>query len=225
MLEYNRMLGSRALIVSFLGSGLLWYLTLYNGTDQKVAKLIVPISLVFSSWALAALWKKDLLKFHRKLPAAIGLIYFGFSMTLAIDLLTNYENFSRWNLLGVIFIIWSGDSFAYLVGSWIGKTKLFPSVSPNKTWEGTIGGGVFALITGFLYFYFKEINSASYWMILGVVIYIFGSLGDLVESSIKRFFNVKDSGNILPGHGGFFDRFDSFIFIWPFVYIIHYFLG
>ncbi len=225
MLEYNRMIHVRPLIISFIGSGLLWYLTIYQSDSEKVMRLVLPLAFLFSTWSLIALWKKDMLNVHNRMPSASALLYFGFNTTLVLDLLVNNPTFSRWSLLGIICIIWSSDSFAYLVGSKIGKTKLFPSVSPNKTWEGTLGGAFFAILTAMGVWYFTETKSLFFWSGTGLIVFIFGTYGDLVESSIKRKFGVKDSGNILPGHGGFFDRFDSFIFVWPFVYLVFEILG
>ena len=113
------------------------------------------------------------------------------------------------------------DSMAYLVGSRIGKTKLFPSVSPNKTWEGTLGAGIFTILAAFGICFLKTEFTLTFWLLGGIIIWIFGGYGDLVESQLKRYYKVKDSGNFLPGHGGFLDRFDSFIFVLPFVILLY----
>jgi phosphatidate cytidylyltransferase len=119
-------------------------------------------------------------------------------------------------LLGFFVIQWASDTGAYLAGSTFGKTKLFERISPNKTWEGAAGGAVIALGTGFLFAYFTE-SSILHWMVCSLLIVVFGTLGDLTESQIKRSTGVKDSGNILPGHGGILDRFDGVLFSAPFV--------
>ncbi len=119
-------------------------------------------------------------------------------------------------LLGFFVIQWASDTGAYLAGSAIGKTKLFERISPNKTWEGAIGGAVIALATGYLFAFFTE-SSILHWMTCSFLIVVFGTLGDLTESQIKRSTGVKDSGNILPGHGGILDRFDGVLFSAPFV--------
>ena len=111
---------------------------------------------------------------------------------------------------------WMNDTAAYIVGSQIGKTPLFPRISPKKTWEGTLGGLAGTLILAFLLNeYFEELILRD-WLILAILVGLFGSLGDLVESMLKRSFAIKDSGRLLPGHGGFLDRFDGFIFMLPF---------
>ncbi|MFC4652889.1 phosphatidate cytidylyltransferase [Lactococcus nasutitermitis] len=123
-----------------------------------------------------------------------------------------------------LFIVWSTDIGAYFVGKSVGKRKLIPSVSPNKTVEGSLGGIVSAVIVAvIMYFLYKtELPKIGYpKLILFTVIFsIVGQIGDLVESSIKRHFGVKDSGKILPGHGGILDRFDNLIFVFPIMHLL-----
>lgn len=118
--------------------------------------------------------------------------------------------------MGLLLLTWANDTFAYLIGSQIGKTPLFQRISPKKTWEGTIGGVGMTILTGFLIYKILGVLECSDWMILAGIVAVFGTLGDLIESMLKRSFNIKDSGNMLPGHGGFLDRFDAFIFHLPF---------
>ncbi len=99
-----------------------------------------------------------------------------------------------------------------------GRTKLFERVSPKKTWEGFVGGVAFAVLAGYLFAYFTD-SSVMHWMILAVIIGVFGTLGDLSESLLKRSGDVKDSGNILPGHGGVLDRFDGILLSAPLVLV------
>jgi phosphatidate cytidylyltransferase len=130
--------------------------------------------------------------------------------------------------LTIIFSIWINDTMAYLVGSFIGKTPLSP-ISPKKTWEGTIGGVILAIIVaGLLASYlFSDILLPAWhiripqyhWYIIAAIAAIMGTLGDLLESKLKRMAGVKDSGSIMPGHGGFLDRFDSLLLATPFVWL------
>lgn len=126
-------------------------------------------------------------------------------------------------VLFILFVIWATDSGAYFVGKSMGKRKLWPSISPNKTIEGAVGGSLLALLVGVL---FHVIHPFEYSMItialVSIGIAIVGQFGDLVASAFKRHFNVKDSGNILPGHGGILDRFDSLIFVLPFLYVVQF---
>jgi phosphatidate cytidylyltransferase len=125
---------------------------------------------------------------------------------------------------GIVFSIWINDTMAYLVGSFIGKTPL-TKISPKKTWEGTIGGMILCVITiGLLYpLIISKFSDADFkrgtWFIIPAICAIFGTLGDLLESKIKRMADVKDSGSFMPGHGGFLDRFDSLLVAAPFVWL------
>ncbi len=128
-------------------------------------------------------------------------------------------------MLWLMLMIWVCDSFQYLFGARFGKRKLLERVSPKKSWEGFIGGGAVVVCFSFVPGKYAAFGSYEFWCIMGVVVWIVGTLGDLFESSIKRQFGVKDSGSILPGHGGMLDRFDSFIFIIPFVLMAIYYMA
>jgi phosphatidate cytidylyltransferase len=118
----------------------------------------------------------------------------------------------------VIFSIWINDTMAYIVGSLIGKTP-FSKISPKKTWEGTIGGAVLCIVVIATIAYFTHLLTVKDAAIIAALCAIFGTIGDLFESKLKRMANVKDSGTIMPGHGGFLDRFDSLLFAAPAVWI------
>ena len=124
-------------------------------------------------------------------------------------------------IIAILILIWTNDTFAYLVGITMGKTKLFERISPKKTIEGFSGGLVFAMIAGVLLAQFYLQESTFRWIIIALLVTTFGTLGDLIESKFKRLAGVKDSGNIMPGHGGFLDRLDSIIFVAPFVYLFY----
>jgi len=119
--------------------------------------------------------------------------------------------------LSVFVFLWVNDTGAYCVGSLLGRHKLFPRISPGKSWEGCIGGAVFVLVVAYIISYYIDngILSTLQWLGLGLVVVVFGTWGDLVESLFKRTLGIKDSGNILPGHGGMLDRFDSSLLAIP----------
>ena len=119
-------------------------------------------------------------------------------------------------LAGMFILIWMNDTFAYLSGRFFGKTKLIERISPNKTWEGTIGGVLFTIAAGVAIGLLFDKEQVLFWVISAAIIAPAAGVGDLLESLFKRNMNVKDSGNILPGHGGILDRFDATLFASPF---------
>lgn len=151
----------------------------------------------------------------------LGIIYIVVPFLLlsvaSLDSASSDISYSPENLIGFFLLIWANDTFAYLVGRAMGKTKLFERISPKKTWEGTIGGIICAQGIAYIISIFSSELTLIQWMILSLIVSVFGTLGDLVESMFKRSLGVKDSGNILPGHGGILDRFDAVFLSAPFV--------
>jgi len=122
-------------------------------------------------------------------------------------------------LLSVFVTIWVNDTGAYLTGVTIGKHRLFERISPKKSWEGFIGGAVFALLSGYVFsLLIPEIQLIN-WLVFSEIIVVFGTFGDLIESLMKRTVGVKDSGDLIPGHGGLLDRFDSMLLAAPVIFI------
>lgn len=156
-----------------------------------------------------------------------GFFYISTPITLLINLRDSYSltngifadlDFGEVLVCSVIFSIWINDTMAYLVGSFIGKTPL-TKISPKKTWEGTIGGAMLCVVVIALIAYFSKLLTVMDAAIIAALCSIFGTLGDLFESKLKRMADVKDSGSFMPGHGGFLDRFDSLLFAVPAVWV------
>jgi len=146
-------------------------------------------------------------------------IFFLITSIVFLTLIPCIDNvYTPMMIAGPLLMIWTNDTFAYLVGKNFGKHKLLERISPKKTIEGFIGGFVFTLIAGYLIATFSNTLSVGVWLIISVIMSIFGTLGDLIQSKFKRQAGVKDSGAIMPGHGGIFDRLDSIIFASPFLY-------
>lgn len=120
-------------------------------------------------------------------------------------------------VLGSLYLLWASDSGAYFSGKAFGRTKLFERISPKKTWEGTIGGAVLSLTVAYILSLFYTDLPLWKWVVVSLLIVVFGSFGDLVESSFKRSLKLKDSGSLIPGHGGFLDRFDGLLLAAPFI--------
>jgi len=145
-------------------------------------------------------------------------IYVSLPFGFALGLPRFFDGTFTWEVFMLFVLIWSSDSFAYFTGRLFGKHKMAPKISPKKTWEGFAGGVFFTLILGyFIEQKFPELRGN--WMVIGFLVSVFAPIGDLVESQLKRTFGVKDSGNIIPGHGGVLDRLDSFIIAAPVVYL------
>jgi phosphatidate cytidylyltransferase len=135
-------------------------------------------------------------------------------------------------IIGLFILVWTNDTFAYIVGKSIGRTKLFEKISPKKTIEGFVGGIIFAILAGYLIskYYIKanpEFSDRSIliWTSIAVITGIAGTIGDLIESKFKRIAGVKDSGSIMPGHGGILDRLDSVIFVAPIIFLFYQILN
>ncbi|SKA15139.1 phosphatidate cytidylyltransferase [Chitinophaga eiseniae] len=170
--------------------------------------------------------------------SCMGLLYVVIPFSLlvnirlnAIDIHYTPENVGTapgWLIpLLLIIFIWINDTMAYIVGSLIGKTPFFPSISPKKTIEGSVGGMILAVVAAGVYGYYwgQQYLSLQHWLALAGIAAVFGTTGDLLESRLKRMAGVKDSGNIMPGHGGFLDRFDSLLLATPFAWIyVHAFM-
>lgn len=162
----------------------------------------------------------------KNLPGILVKKYFRFifyiiSSFVFIYLIANFKGFYEPSIiLGCFILIWVNDSFAYVVGKSFGKQKLFYSISPHKTVEGFLGGLLFCCISASIVSrYIDETLTTPNWLIIAIIISVFGTLGDLIESKLKRESNVKDSGKIIPGHGGILDRLDSIIFASPYIYL------
>ena len=170
---------------------------------------------------LSALYSSD----NHQTLSNVSVTFFGILyISLPISLL-NFIVFSDYNynsiyLMATLLFLWNSESAAYFGGSLFGKKKLFESVSPMKTWEGVLFGLIANVILAYLIheYVWGSFQSLTFWIFFSIVVLISGVFGDLFESLLKRNFNLKDSSNKLPGHGGFLDRFDSFFFVIPYVY-------
>lgn len=180
----------------------------------SVALLLIATPLLF----LLQLWRNSERPASDTIHTLIPLFYFAIPMGL-MPVLHDLFNI----LMMCIIMVWVNDSFAYIGGSLLGKHKMWPKHSPGKTWEGTAIGVIACVLVGVFagpLFHNDFFNSTITWIVLGLVCGIFGTLGDLVESMLKRACGIKDSGSILPGHGGFLDRFDSLLMIIPFAFLV-----
>ena len=147
-----------------------------------------------------------------------GILYISIPISLLNFIVYNDGKYDSVFLFAMLGFLWASESAAYLGGSIFGRTKLFESVSPMKTWEGVIFGFITNLVLAYFLWVFFDFYSYYFWAIFSIIVLISAVFGDLFESLLKRNFNLKDSGNKLPGHGGFLDRFDSIFFVIPYVF-------
>ena len=199
-----------------------------NTNIQELDLILLAVTIVISIKCILFLFYDSVQKVSTssKYLYLLGYITLPFIFIVKISFGTN--NYNPKIILGLFILIWTNDTFAYLVGKSIGKHKLIERVSPKKTIEGFLGGVVFAALAGFLIskFYIQpnpEFSSKSIliWTIIALIVSVFGTIGDLIESKFKRIAGVKDSGSIMPGHGGILDRLDSVIFVAPIIFLFY----
>ena len=154
-----------------------------------------------------------------------SLSYIFIPLALAIPIGYQSGTYEHKTLMGLLILIWASDSWAYVSGRIFGKRKLFERLSPNKTWEGFWGSVILTSATGYLLSIYGFGLNNTEWVVLGAITVIIATAGDLFQSMLKRASGIKDSGNILPGHGGILDRFDSILFCLPAYYIYFYYLS
>ena len=225
--EYARAFSERgmgiALVTGFIALAAMWY-----AAWQKPELLALACPLIVLVMLLESVLMRSSTSIMDALASGAGLIYIGFPFTCLLQLRgmlpetvfsTEISSFTfGCAFVWIMFIgTWASDTFAYFTGTAIGRHKLCPSISPNKTIEGFMGSviGTTAVVVGLGYYLNLPLQEMA---VLGLLIAIFATLGDLVESVAKRYVGIKDSGNIIPGHGGVWDRFDSVLFTAPLVF-------
>jgi phosphatidate cytidylyltransferase len=202
----------------FVGTILYIFFVLSNLYTVSIELLFSIGFVLFFLVFLLEIWRKQLQPLSAISIFVFGIFYIVVPFVLMNRLMFQVtDSFSP--LLGMIVLIWANDTFAYLFGRKLGKTPLFERISPKKTWEGTIGGILMTMVISLTIAYFTETSDLLYWIIAGIVIAPSAIFGDLLESLFKRSLKIKDSGNILPGHGGILDRFDAVLFTVPFFYL------
>ena len=196
----------------------LFYFLSYKVIDHNAVNLYIIITIFVNLFLLKDLLVVNKIPMFEKKKYIILIFYLiaGFIFLTLIPVAGG--RFTPNIIVGVFAIIWANDTFAYLIGKNFGKRKLLERISPKKTIEGFIGGLAGGLSAGFLIFKYTQLFSLSIWIALSVIITFTGTIGDLIQSKFKRQAGVKDSGVIMPGHGGIYDRLDSVLYASPFVY-------
>ncbi|MFC2136861.1 phosphatidate cytidylyltransferase [Bacteroidota bacterium] len=199
------------------------YIMFYNyaqhNVDEKIFLPIIPLTI---SFFLVELFRKEKHPFQNIAYTILGIIYTAIPFSLFHFFVFEGDaiiNYNPYFLLSFFILIWVYDTGAYLVGMLLGSSPLFRRISPKKTWEGLIGGAIIAGLTAWLLSTIFEEYTFLDWQIISAIIVIMGTFGDLTESIFKRSIDVKESGHVLPGHGGMLDRFDGVLLAAPVVFM------
>lgn len=207
--------------ISILASIFLFFGFAYLGTSPGSNEILIPYLLLIMYILISELYYKKENPVNDMAYALMTQMYIAlpFALLNVLAFQTSVEtSMSVYNPifpLSIFIFTWVNDSGAYCTGVLFGKHRLFERISPKKSWEGSFGGGIFSIIAAIIIAQYFPIISLTKWIGLALTVVVFGTWGDLVESLIKRRIGIKDSGNVLPGHGGFLDRFDSTLMAIP----------
>ncbi len=182
--------------------------------------LVLPIILLLREMYWWARAKRPFSPLPNVGVALLGLFYVTLPMSGLIVLAFTDDGYDYRRIFGLLFMVWAADTGAYIAGKNFGRHKLAPSISPGKTWEGWVGGCLLTLAVGWALGYLIPELPLAHRLVAAVVVAVFGVLGDLAESMLKRSVDMKDSGRIMPGHGGLLDRFDAFLFVVPVLVVL-----
>jgi len=193
------------------------YTNFFDRSRDNPLKILAANVSIIGIRFLIKLYKKEDKPFTQVAFTFLGIIYVSVPFSLLSVIAFHSSEYRFQIVIGMLFILWASDTGAYFSGILFGKKKLFERISPKKTWEGSIGGALLALVFAYGFsVYFKDLSLAQ-WFVAASLIVIAGIYGDLVESLFKRSIAIKDSGKSIPGHGGFLDRFDGLLLASPFV--------
>lgn len=216
LIEYNRLL-KRKNLSPFIILFLLFYALKEGAITSYQLYPFLAISVLVNLYLLFNLFGKKNIHEGRFQNFMYSTFYISTSLIYLLFIANIHRHYKPYIIIGIFLLVWINDSFAFLVGVNFGKRKLFERISPKKTVEGFVGGMLACLVGSyFIYLYLGELQLFE-WFITALLIAILGTLGDLIQSKYKRQTGVKDSGNLIPGHGGIYDRLDSLVFASPFI--------
>lgn len=209
--------------ISILGGLFLFFAFFYYEINPESTAIFIPYLAILLYLMISELYLKKINPLHNWAYACMSQLYIALPLSM-LNVLA-FQNPGEYNAilpLSIFIFLWANDTGAYCVGVLIGKHRLFPRISPKKSWEGSVGGSVVSIAAAIALAQFQPDISVSVWIGYALVVVVFGTWGDLTESLLKRTIQVKDSGNILPGHGGILDRFDSSLMAIPAVVTYFY---
>ena len=225
MAEFKKLINLKSffpyIIFIILYLGFAYWETISNAAKgyDEACQILLVITIFVQLILIKDLFSEKTIPLFESKRFIITTFYLSSGFVFLISVANFEQTFTPLLLLGSFILVWINDTFAFLVGKRFGKQKLFPSVSPKKTVEGFLGGLFFACIASYFIAQYTDTLSFTNWLILAIIVSVFGTIGDLIESKFKRQANVKDSGVIMPGHGGLLDRLDSIIFAAPFIFL------
>jgi phosphatidate cytidylyltransferase len=215
--------------ICVLGSMTLFLCFFYYGMNPAQTGIFIPYLIIIIYLMISELYLKKEHPLNSWAYAMLSQLYVGLPFALLNVLAFQSNGIGSEYLfilpLSIFGFNWINDTGAYCTGMLLGKRPLFKRISPKKSWEGSIGGAVFSMAGAFALAHFFPIMSTAAWVGMGLTVVVFGTWGDLTESLMKRHLGIKDSGNILPGHGGMLDRFDSAIMAIPAAVVYLYFIS
>jgi phosphatidate cytidylyltransferase len=235
LFEFCNLIQVDKLIPVLAGTSLFVLVTFFSNYNESKSSDIQTLDIILLSSTLLISIKCIVFLFDNNIQSVSTLskyLYLLGYITLPFVFITKISfgvnDYNPKIIIGLFILIWTNDTFAYIVGKSIGKHKLFEKISPKKTIEGFFGGLIFAIFAGYLISMYLIKPSAQFsdksiliWMIIAAIVGVIGTIGDLIESKFKRIAGVKDSGKIMPGHGGVLDRLDSVIFVAPFIFLFY----
>lgn len=219
LFEFYRMAAKGGEVKSFafpLVCGVLLYIAFMHYADIACADGFIAYVVALFAMAVAELFMAEEKPMEHLAVSILGNLY----VAVPFGLLTMLANEPIYWTFALFILTWVFDTGAYLTGRAFGRHKMFERISPKKTWEGEIGGIVLALAAGWIFSVFFEETELWHWLVFAFAVAVSGTMGDLLESMFKREAGVKDSGKLLPGHGGILDRFDSSLFAIPVAYLL-----
>lgn len=218
--KHHKLKREKAIVAAW--GGIVYVLISLIGLGQLDAAFLILLVPLFFGLFIKELFAHAPSPFIRLSLNLAGIVYIAVPCAL-INVIANIDDmFAPNRILGILLLIWANDTMAYFTGKQFGKTPLYTRISPKKTWEGSMGGAVGTFIVAIALTYIFPEFSPTLWFCIAIITTVFGTIGDLVESMLKRSLSIKDSGNILPGHGGILDRFDAILFSIPFVFSLVY---
>lgn len=225
MAEFKKLINLKSifpyLIFMVLYFGFAYWEHISNTTEgyDVAAQILLVITIFVLLFLIKDLFSEKTIPLFESKRFIITTFYLSSGFVFLISIANFEQTFTPLLLLGSFILVWVNDTFAFLIGKNFGKQKLFPSVSPKKTFEGFLGGLFFSCVASYFIAEYTNTLDFTNWLILAIIVSFFGTIGDLIESKFKRQADVKDSGVIMPGHGGLLDRLDSIIFAAPFIFL------